>query len=230
VGQTGRFENPMASGEAARNVLYRNRQNSANLEPFANSATFPNAEWRRAAGQWVAQMGMGDQGTFRPEHFYREWTGSKKGEGLSDEVQTQVTQGPSGRPLGVADTLSRLANVARNVVTPISRHGLMSGLGAAAGIEALMRTDSALGHDILPPGLGAIGGFGLPTALGLGMSHAIESEPYKRGATGQSMMSDETASRLFRQNAPVAGAVTAQEVDNRRRQAIADERLRKAVR
>ena len=222
IGTTGRFENPSASGEAARNVLYANKQNSANLEPFANSATFPNEQWRRAVGQWIAQMGMGDQGTFRPEHFHREWTGKQ---GLSDEVQAQVTQGPGGRPTGIADTLSRLANVAKNVVTPVSRHGLMSGLGAAAVVEAMMGGARMLGHEILPVG----GGFMLPSMLGLGMSHGFESEAYKRGTTGQSVMSPETRARFVQSNLPVAGVVTAQETENRRRQAHRDAEFRRRM-
>ena len=227
VGDTGSFEKTMGSGEAARNVLYANRQNSDALAPFADSSTFPNADWRRATGQWIGTMGNADQGTFRPEHFYRDWTGSKPGEGLSDKVQQQVTQGPGGQPLGVADTLSRLANVAKNVVTPISRHGLMSGLGAAAAVEAVMRAAEGMGHAIMPPGFGFLGGAAAPTALGYGLAKGVESEPYKRGATGQSLMSPQTRANFTTRNLPIAGAVTSGEINDRRTLAAQTELMRR---
>jgi hypothetical protein len=227
IGNTGSFENPMASGDAGA-WLQSQRQNPEVLAPLADSGTFPNDAWRRATGQWVGTLGNADQGTFRPEHFFRQWTGSKPGEGISDEVQQQITQGPGGRPLGIADTLSRIANVAKNVVTPISRHGLMSGLGAAAVVEAIMRAAEGMGHAVMPQGLGFLGGFAAPTALGYGLARGVESEPYKRGATGQSLMSPETRSAFVRSNAPVVGAVTAGEINDRRNLAAQAELMRQA--
>ena len=200
LGDTGGFEKTPPAGDVA-NWFFNQNQNSANLEPLANSATFPEKAWGRAAGQLVGRMGNADQGTFRPEFFYKAW------KNLSDPVRLQLTQGAQGATGQVAATLGHIANVARNVVTPVSRHGLMAGLGTAAAVEAAMHGAESLGSHVLPWGTSWVA----PTMLGWGLSKGFESQSYARGAAGRPMMAPGDWTAFARANLPAAGAVTSQD-------------------
>jgi hypothetical protein len=220
VGRTGSFQNEPGGGAAFSNFT-KNIQNSKALEPLVDSLS-PD-RWNSFAGQYLTTLGERTPGNFRPEHMAEDWAKH------SDEVQSQLTQGgSSATPLTAADTMDKLANASRNVVTPIARHGLMQSAGALLALHALTEGATELGSHLAGhwmPGLGLL----VPAGVNYGLARMFESEPFKRGQAGQSSMSPETRANLLRSALPALGAVTNQNIYDRSRASPANSANRAAL-
>jgi hypothetical protein len=166
-GKPGLYEGGM-NEQQAHDFLKRNMRSASSLEPFVD----PNSPyWRAAASQYISQIGGTGQ-DFRTDTF------GNKVAAITPEVQTQLTQGPTGGARSALQMLNDAGLLGQNTSVPVSRHGLTNSIGTFAAVEALL---GGLGEHFANAGVPAMAAI----PVGMGLARALESQPMTDAMAGR---------------------------------------------